>query len=164
LDKISYRRLTVFDVPTVSFMWSKMITEAGFSAVKVDIDEIQNYGICITEKINNRDHCVLVATLDGAVIGYTHGEIHETPYGRPRIHLFSHATYVLEKHRSRGVAIALTSKMEKDIREGASWEIGLTGFMCPYNEKAIKRWMDAGFTPDAVNMVRIENGNRTERN
>ena len=99
-------------------------------------------------------HLLLVAVIEGAVVGYAHAEVQEspgTPYKRPSAALHLHAMGVSAAHRGRGAGRALVGAVRSEGAARGLPEVSLDVYA--FNTAALTLYEREGFAPLRLRLV-----------
>jgi ribosomal protein S18 acetylase RimI-like enzyme len=106
---------------------------ADFKSV-TDEDEVRDF---LLSAMRQTDHTILLAQVDGGIVGYAWFEIQgrpQTPFSWPRKRVFLHHICVDSGHRRLGVGSALITRVEEHALAGGIGEFALD--MWPLNDTA----------------------------
>ena len=150
------RRATKGDVPDAAALGAQIVrlhhaTNPNRFFVLEDIEH--GYAWWLNKELDRPEAVVLVAELDGAVVGYAYGAIEERDWSvLVDRHGAFHDLCVAESARRRGVGRALALAMIDELEALGAPRVLLRAMV--QNQAAQRLAADLGFTPTMVEMTR----------
>lgn len=148
---VTYHLASVFDIPMITVMWRDMVAEELFGFIAVDEDELRRYAFTMTDYIRQWNQVVIVAKIEGRIIGYTHAYVYQNKYGKPVTMAFSESSYVKPDYRDKGIGMELVENCRAVIAK-RELKVDCEEFTVPYDQEHIDSWAKRGWYPTRVIM------------